>query len=83
MWKIELETTDICEELTKICQKYQDLLKVDICFGRYLVDGCSLLGVMSLMLHEVQICIPENAEECVIKDFEDEIIKIGAFKTER
>lgn len=79
MWKIRLETTDICEELVDICVKFKDLLNVNICYGRYLVDGCSLLGVMTLLLHDVEIVIPK-AEECVVKDFEDEISRIGAWK---
>lgn len=81
MWKIKLDTTQICDDLVRICQKYGSKMNVDICFGRYLVDGCSILGVMSLLLHEVEIWIPKT-DETTLKRFEEEITEIGAWKEE-
>lgn len=79
MWKINLDTIKKCEDLARICQKYQNKINVDICYGRYLVDGCSVLGVMSLLLHEAEIWIPKT-DEIVTKKFEEEIAEIGAWK---
>lgn len=81
MWKIKLDTTQTCDALVRICQKYSAKMDVDICYGRYLVDGCSILGVMSLMLHEVEICMSKT-NEIIIKNFEKEIAGIGAWKEE-
>ena len=53
----------------------------DLCYGRYIVDGCSLLGVLSLVSHTVDIWLP-SMNETIIKNFTDEIEKIGAYYEE-
>ena len=58
--KINLDTIDKCEKLVQICKRYQDVTIVDVYYGHYVVDGCSFLGVMSLLLHEVEINIIES-----------------------
>ena len=60
MLKIKLDTIEKCEKLVQICKKYQDVTIVDIYYGHYVVDGCSFLGVMSLLLHEVEINVVES-----------------------
>lgn len=78
MWKIYLDNTKTCEKLTKICRKYNDEMPVDICYGRYTVDGCSILGVMSLLFNTVKIWIP-TMDVNTVKDFTEDIKEIGAY----
>lgn len=78
MWKIYLDSTRTCEKLTRICQKYEDEFSVDICLGRYTVDGCSILGVMSLLFNKIGIWIPTMDEDAV-KEFINDIKEIGAY----
>lgn len=50
-----LGTYEDAEELVCICRKYDE--DIDIIRGRYVVDGKSLLGVMSFIGQYVEIVI--------------------------
>lgn len=79
MWKIKLDTVNKCEKLVDACIRFQHKINIDICYGRYLIDGCSILGVMSLIPHEVEIWIPKT-DENITAAFEEEITEAGAWK---
>lgn len=79
MWKIKLDTVEKCEELVNTCIKYKSKINIDICYGRYLVDGCSILGVMSLIPHEVEVWIPK-ADKKTTSAFKKDITEVGAWK---
>lgn len=57
MPKIYIDLFDLStvNELCKICDKYKRLFETDILCGRYIVDGCSVLGVTSMLGHTVEI----------------------------
>lgn len=56
-----LGTYEDAEELVSICRKYDE--DIDIIRDRYIVDGKSLLGVMSFIGQYVEITIhTENKE---------------------
>jgi hypothetical protein len=43
------------EKVVDICRNYKRLCEIDISYGRQVVDGCSVLGVMSLVGHTVTL----------------------------
>ena len=55
-------TYENAEEIVMICRNYQDDFDVDLQVGRHVVDATSILGVMSLCNHIVQV-IPVGSEE--------------------
>ena len=79
MWKINLDSVQTCENLRNVCRKYRNKLNIDVYYGRYIVDGCSLLGVVSLVNHTVELWIPKDDEELRNKFIED-IKEIGAYE---
>lgn len=67
---LNLKHEDV-ERVVSICRSYKDWFNVDIKFGRYVVDGCSILGVLSLADHIVRVCpIPGDDEKIVMRLFE-------------
>lgn len=57
------------KKLVNICEKYEDS-DIDVIYGRQIIDGKSILGVMSLMGRMVTIKINNEENE---KEFEKEI----------
>lgn len=75
---LTLDSLSKVNELVKVCEKYKDI-DTDIVYGRYIVDGRSVLGVSSLLGNIVRICpntdVPELMGD-IVKDLEE----IGAWK---
>ena len=73
---LNLETLDKANKLVKICEKYD--IDFDVLYGRYIIDGKSVLGVTSLIGHIIKI-VPNTNDilllEYIIKDLEE----IGAW----
>ena len=73
---LNLDTLDKANKLVKICEKYD--IDFDVLYGRYIIDGKSVLGVTSLIGHIIKI-IPNTNDilllEYIIKDLEE----IGAW----
>lgn len=57
------------KKLVNICEKYENS-DIDVIYGRQIIDGKSILGVMSLMGRMVTVKINNEEEE---KSFEEEI----------
>lgn len=76
MQACNLCTTTKAEELVSISRKYNNL-DVNVIYGRCTVDGCSMLGVLSLVGHMVTVeAYCENKK--VVDDFYNEVAeKIG------
>lgn len=53
--------------LVDCCEQFRGNFDTDIIFGRYTVDGCSILGVQSLVGHIVSVD-PQTDDEDLIKD---------------
>lgn len=49
MTAYNIRTFEDAQNLVKLCDKYNKELTIDVIHGRYMVDGCSVLGVMSLV----------------------------------
>lgn len=76
---LKLDTLEMANKLCEICDKYKECMDVDIIYGRQLIDGRSILGVVSLLGHIVKIK-PVTSDENIIREFSDEIERIGAYK---
>jgi len=73
-----LETLDTVKDLCKICDTYRDKMDIDVTYGRYTIDGCSVLGVASLLGNVVGIK-PNTDDGKKIECFYEEIKNIGAY----
>ena len=58
---IKLDTFDTINKLVKLCDRYKGDTDIDVSYGRYIVDGASVLGVTSLLGNIVTV-------EPIIKD---------------
>lgn len=52
---IKLDSLETVNKLVKTCDKYKNKMDVDVIYGRYIVDGCSVLAVASLIGNVVRI----------------------------
>lgn len=59
------------KKLVSICEKYEDA-DIDVFYGRQIIDGKSILGVISLMGRMVSLKV-NSANEDDEKMFEEEI----------
>ena len=76
---IILDCLDTVNELCRICTKYRDKFETDVVCGRYIVDGCSYLGLTSMLGHVVVIKpITDEKND----DFIMNLISIGAYTKE-
>lgn len=73
-----LDTHKKVEALCDICEKYRTAFDVDVRYGTYMVDGISVLGVLSLLGHVVQIR-PITKDNDARRPFFTEIEKIGGY----
>ena len=78
MYFLKLDSLETANELSMICDRYKENMDVDIIYGRQVIDGRSVLGVVSLLGHIVKI-IPVTNDNAT-KNFYNEIEKIGAYK---
>lgn len=66
---------DSCEsagKLIHLCEKYHDKMGIDVIHGRTTIDGCSMLGVHSLIGNIVGI-EPQTCDEKLIREFGEEL----------
>ena len=77
MLNYNLDSVQSAERLIRLCEKYRDDigLDIDIIHGRQTVDGCSLLGVFSLIGNFVGIK-PDSRDERAVKRFAEELERI-------
>lgn len=78
---LELKNLDAANNLCKICDKYKDKMNVDIKHGRYVIDGCSILAVTSLIGKIINIC-PVTNDESALSDFKESIKNIGGYEVD-
>ena len=75
MWTLDLNNIDKCQELCDLCDRHSDI-DVDVCYKRYLVDGRSFLGILSLLNHKVIIVIHTDSK-FKKESFMDDLKEIG------
>lgn len=82
MIAFNLNNIDRAKELVELSEKYSNYFPVDVRQKHYIVDGRSLLGVMSMMGNVVEIIpvLPEVIDESIKQkhfQFIQDIQKLG------
>lgn len=75
MLSFNLNSKKSAEDLIKLCEKYRDDVEVEVIHGNQIVNGCSLLGVFSLIGNFVGIK-PDSRDERAVKRFVEELERI-------
>lgn len=77
MLNYNLDSVQSAERLIRLCEKYRDEMEldIDVISGRQTVDGCSLLGVTSLVGNFVSV-VPVGRNEDIIQNFAEELERI-------
>lgn len=75
MLNFNLNSKKSAEDLIKLCEKYRDDVEVEVIHGNQTVNGCSLLGVFSLIGNFVGIK-PDSRGERAVKRFAEELERI-------
>lgn len=75
MLSFNLNSKKSAENLIKLCEKYRDDVEVEVIHGNQTVNGCSLLGVFSLIGNFVGIKTDSRDGEAV-RRFAEELEKI-------
>lgn len=73
---------DNIEAICEICNKYRNKFDVDVKYGRYTVDGCSILGVASLGGKRVEVK-PITDDPDLFYAFYEEICEWDSFKIDK
>lgn len=66
-----IKDVDSAKKLVSVCEKYEEA-EIDVIYGRQIIDGKSILGVMSLMGRMVSLKVNSRNEDDE-KMFEEEI----------
>ena len=75
MLSFNLNSKKSAEDLIKLCEKYRDDVEVEVIHGNQTVNGCSLLGVFSLIGNFVGIKT-DSRNENAVKKFAEELERI-------
>lgn len=75
MLSFNIDSMKSAEKLIHLCEKYHDKMEVDVIHGRYIIDGCSMLGVHSLLGHTVTL-EPQTDDKNLVEQFEKELERI-------
>lgn len=78
MLSFDIRGLDEASKLARLCGQYADTgLEIDIRYGRYVIDGQSILGIFSLMGHTVSIELRSH-DETLVKSFEEQFQGLSA-----
>lgn len=77
---INLDSLDIVTQLTRVCEKYE--ADTDVIYGRYVVNGKSVLGVSSLIGKIVKI-EPNTNDKLLLSYITRDLKEIGAWTEEK
>ena len=75
MFSFNIISEEAAIRLTRLCKKYHKKMDIDVVHGRYIIDGCSILGVYSLIGHIVTID-PQSGDEILLEQFRNELESI-------
>lgn len=75
MLNYNIDSVQSAEKLIRLCEKYHDDMDIDIIHGRTVVDGCSLLGVASLIGHFVT-AKPNGKDGNAVQRFAEELERL-------
>ena len=72
MLSFNIDSMKSAKKLIHLCEKYHDRMEVDVIHGRYIIDGCSMLGVHSLLGHTVTL-EPQTDDKKLVEQFGKEM----------
>ncbi len=75
---IKLDCLETASKLVSVCEKYKDQMDMDVIYGRYVIDACSVLAVTSLVGNIVKVQANTNNIEA-IEALKNDIIAIGGW----
>ena len=75
MLSFNLNSKKSAEDLIKLCEKYRDDVEVEVIHGNQIVNGCSLLGVFSLIGNFVGIKA-DSRDESAVQRFAEELERL-------
>ena len=75
MLNFNLNSKKSAEDLIKLCEKYRDDVEVEVIHGNQIVNGCSLLGVFSIIGNFVGIKA-DSRDESAVQRFAEELERI-------
>lgn len=75
MLSYNIDSIESAEKLLRMCERYKDLMDIDIICGRYIIDAYSMLGVRSLIGHMVSVD-PQTDNKNLVERFRKDLEKI-------
>lgn len=75
---LKLNVPEDVNKFCNICTKYKDKMDVDVKYGRYVIDGCSVLAVSSLIGKLMKIC-PRTDDELLLTYFVKDVEDMGGY----
>lgn len=75
MLSFNIDSGESASKLIHLCEKYHDRMEIDVIHGRYVIDGCSMLGVHSLIGHIVSLK-PQTNDKSLVNQFGEDLEKI-------
>lgn len=77
---LKLNTPDDVNKFCNICTRYKDKMDIDVKYGRYTVDGCSVLAVSSLIGKLLKVCPVKTDDNLLLSYFTKDIEELCGFE---
>lgn len=75
MLNYNLASCEAASKLIRLCEAYKNKMEVDVIHERYVIDGCSLLGVHSLIGKIVSLN-PQLTDKELLQQFSNDLENI-------
>lgn len=75
---INLDCLETASKLVSICEKYKDQMDMDVIYGRYIIDACSILAVTSLVGNIVKVDA-NTSDNSLLDSLKSDIVSIGGW----
>ncbi len=75
---INLDCLETASKLVSVCEKYKDQMDMDVIYGRYIIDACSILAVTSLVGNIVKVQA-NTSDNSLLDSLKSDIVSIGGW----
>lgn len=72
MISYNIDSAQSAVKLIHLCERYCHSMDIDVIYGRYVIDGCSMLGVHSLIGHTVTL-EPQTGDKNLLEEFKKDL----------
>lgn len=72
MISYNIDSAQSAVKLIHLCERYRHSMDIDVIYGRYVIDGCSMLGVHSLIGHTVTL-EPQTDDKNLLEEFKKDL----------